>query len=196
MKLSKYRWITTTLHYCSVHPLPLPDLRSTQNVSHIGHHVVHIPLNTLTLCRRTNSGSKSQCGREETTITWGMCLQVKGKPSKPSATRNMDKNARSTGKHPEDLDSFLVLACALVIGLSSPWCLAWQLSYPISSSLPLNVEAAERRQNQVAGVSEKKDCFLNHPGAIICRWCEQHWTVEQAFWLISCWCCFWLCWAK
>ena len=62
--------------------------------------------NTLTLCRRTNSGSKSQCGREETTITWGMCLQVKGKPSKPSATRNMDKNARSTGKHPEVLELF------------------------------------------------------------------------------------------
>ena len=172
---------------------------------------MHIPLNTLTLCRRTNSGSKSQCGREETTITWGMCLQVKGKPSKPSATRNMDKNARSTGKHPEVLDSFLVLACAtlcacyrfkqsLVSGVAvilGPRHHYWhRFAYPISSSLSLNVEAAERRQNQVAGVSEKKDCFLNHPGAIICRWCEQHWTVEQAFWLISCWCCFWLCWAK
>ena len=88
----------------------------------------------------------------------------------------------------------LVSGVAVILGPRHHY---WhRFAYPISSSLSLNVEAAERRQNQVAGVSEKKDCFLNHPGAIICRWCEQHWTVEQVFWLISCWCCFWLCWAK
>ena len=82
-------------------------------------------------------------------------------------------------QHWNVLDSFSVLSlCACialvidVITLSSPWCRSYPQvilgtntgigsptqSHPITS-LSLNVEAAERRQNQVAGVSEKKDCL-------------------------------------